>query len=194
MISKKLKKYNITLGSESPRRKKLLSKLEIKFNVRITKSKENYPKKLKTIDIPKFLAKQKAQIISQKLSDNYLLITADTIVLKNNNILHRPKNQHDAIKILHSLSGEKHKVITGVCIKSNKKEEIFSSVTEVFFNELSAKEVTYYIEKYKPYDKAGSYGIQEWIGHIGIEKIIGSYNNIIGLPTAKLYQKLKLFI
>ena len=194
MISKKLKKYNITLGSGSPRRKKLLSKLEIKFNVRITKSKENYPKKLKTIDIPKFLAKQKAQIISQKLSDNYLLITADTIVLKNNNILHRPKNQHDAIKILHSLSGEKHKVITGVCIKSNKKEEIFSSVTEVFFNELSAKEVTYYIEKYKPYDKAGSYGIQEWIGHIGIEKIIGSYNNIVGLPTAKLYQKLKLFI
>ena len=194
MISKKLKKYNITLGSGSPRRKKLLSKLEIKINVRITKSKENYPKKLKTIDIPKFLAKQKAQIISQKLSDNYLLITADTIVLKNNNILHRPKNQHDAIKILHSLSGEKHKVITGVCIKSNKKEEIFSSVTEVFFNELSAKEVTYYIEKYKPYDKAGSYGIQEWIGHIGIEKIIGSYNNIIGLPTAKLYQKLKLFI
>ena len=123
-----------------------------------------------------------------------MLITADTIVVQNNIILHKPKNKNEAKIILKSLSGKSHKVISGVCLRSNKKEISFSSETKVTFSKLSEDEIAYYIKKFKPYDKAGSYGIQEWIGYIGIEEISGSYNNVIGLPTAELYQNLKLFI
>ena len=123
-----------------------------------------------------------------------MLITADTIVVQNNIILHKPKNKNEAKIILKSLSGKSHKVISGVCLRSNKKEISFSSETKVTFSKLSEDEIAYYIKKFKPYDKAGSYGIQEWIGYIGIEEIRGSYNNVIGLPTAELYQNLKLFI
>ncbi|MDA0889662.1 MAG: Maf family protein, partial [Bacteroidetes bacterium] len=116
------------------------------------------------------------------------------IVIQNKEILHKPTDKDDAQRILQNLSGKSHKVISGVCIKSAKKEVVFSSETEVTFNKLSEDEILYYIENFKPFDKAGSYGIQQWIGYIGIEKIKGSYNNVVGLPTAELYQKLKLFI
>lgn len=194
MIKQKLKKYNIILGSKSPRRRELLTQLELDFKIKTSEKKESYPKKLRKIEIAKFIAQQKAKFISSTLSKNYLLITADTIVIKDKKIIHKPKNQDEGIKILNQLSGRTHQVITGVCIKSNEKEVVFASSTEVSFNKLSNNEIIYYLKKYKPFDKAGCYGIQEWIGHIGIKKINGTYNNVVGLPTEELYQKLKSFI
>ena len=194
MLIDKLKNYTITLGSASPRRKQLLTELAIEFSIKTTQKEEKYPENLDGAEIAEFLAKQKAEVISKELTGNYLLITADTIVIQNNEILHKPKDKDEAQRILQNLSGKSHKVISGVCIKSAKKEVVFSSETEVTFNKLSEDEILYYIENFKPFDKAGSYGIQQWIGYIGIEKIKGSYNNVVGLPTAELYQKLKLFI
>ncbi|KRO70430.1 MAG: septum formation inhibitor Maf [Cryomorphaceae bacterium BACL11 MAG-121128-bin16] len=194
MLIDKLKNYTITLGSASPRRKQLLAELAIEFSIKTTQKEEKYPENLDGAEIAEFLAKQKAEVISKELTGNYLLITADTIVIQNNEILHKPKDKDEAQRILQNLSGKSHKVISGVCIKSAKKEVVFSSETEVTFNKLSEDEILYYIENFKPFDKAGSYGIQQWIGYIGIEKIKGSYNNVVGLPTAELYQKLKLFI
>ena len=194
MLIDKLKNYTITLGSASPRRKQLLTELGIEFSIKTTQKEEEYPQNLDGAEIAEFLAKQKAEVISKELTGNYLLITADTIVIQNNEILHKPKDKDEAQRILQNLSGKSHKVISGVCIKSAKKEVVFSSETEVTFNKLSEDEILYYIDNFKPFDKAGSYGIQQWIGYIGIEKIKGSYNNVVGLPTAELYQKLKLFI
>ena len=194
MLIEKLKNFSIILGSASPRRKQLLAELGIEFNIKTTQKEEKYPENLDGAEIAEFLAKQKAEVISKELTGNYLLITADTIVIQNNEILHKPTDKDDAQRILQNLSGKSHKVISGVCIKSAKKEVVFSSETEVTFNKLSEDEILYYIENFKPFDKAGSYGIQQWIGYIGIEKIKGSYNNVVGLPTAELYQKLKLFI
>ena len=194
MIGKKLKHYNIILGSKSPRRKKLLNKLGVDFSIKTTQTKESYSKKLKGKDIAEFLSKNKADIISKKLRGNYLLITADTIVIQKSKILHKPKDLNEAKEILNKLSGKKHRVITGFCIKSDRKEIISSSETKVFFNKLTQEEITYYINNMKPFDKAGAYGIQEWIGHIGVKKIEGSYNNVVGLPTSEVYQKLNLFI
>ena len=194
MIIEKLRDYNIILGSASARRKELLTELGINFTIKKSKNKEDYPKKLNGSQIAKFLAKQKAQSISKQLSGNFLLITADTIVLQKNKIFHKPENKDDGKRILKALSGKRHKVISGVCLKTEKKEITFASETEVIFNKLSKEEIIYYLEKYNPFDKAGSYGIQEWIGHIGIKEINGSYNNVVGLPTSQLYQKLKLLI
>ena len=194
MLIDKLKNYTITLGSASPRRKQLLAELAIEFSIKTTQKEEEYPQNLDGAEIAEFLAKQKAEVISKELTGNYLLITADTIVIQNNEILHKPKDKDEAQIILQNLSGKSHKVISGVCIKSAKKEVVFSSETEVTFNKLSEDEILYYIDNFKPFDKAGSYGIQQWIGYIGIEKIKGSYNNVVGLHTAELYQKLKLFI
>ena len=193
MLNDKLKQYNIVLGSASPRRKDLLTGLEVEFTIITTQKEEKYPKNLEKKEVAEFLAKQKADSIAKDLQKCYLLITADTIVTKNSEIIHKPKDKQDAINILRKLSADSHEVITGVCIKSAKKEVVFSSTTKVFFSNLSDDEINFYIERYKPFDKAGSYGIQEWIGFIGIEKIIGSYNNVVGLPTDELYQKLKLF-
>ena len=194
MLIEKLKNFTIILGSASPRRKQLLTELAIEFSIKTTQKEEEYPQNLDGAEIAEFLAKQKAEVISKELTGNYLLITADTIVIQNNEILHKPKDKDEAQRILQNLSGKSHKVISGVCIKSAKKEVVFSSETEVTFNKLSEDEILYYIDNFKPFDKAGSYGIQQWIGYIGIEKIKGSYNNVVGLPTAELYQKLKLFI
>ena len=194
MLIEKLKNYNIILGSKSLRRKELLAELELEFSIKTTDKEEKYPKKFEAKEVAIFLAKQKADIIARELEKDYLLITADTIVAQNSEVIHKPKNKQDAIRILKELSGNSHKVITGVCITSFEKQIVFSSITNVFFTNLSDAEISSYIAKCKPFDKAGSYGIQEWIGFIGIEKIIGSYNNVVGLPTAELYQKLKLFI
>ena len=194
MLTEKLKKYNIILGSASIRRKQLLSGIGIDFTIKTTNKEEYYPKHLVGAEIAEFLAKKKSDYISEEISGNYLLITADTIVMQRKQIMHKPKDENEARRTLEKLSGKSHKVISGVCIKSNKKKVIFSSETEVTFNELTEDEIMFYIDNFKPFDKAGSYGIQQWIGCIGIKKINGSYNNVVGLPTAEFYQKLKLFI
>jgi septum formation protein len=194
MLTEKLKKYNIILGSASPRRKELLKGIGLNFSIKITDKEESYPTDLKDIQIVEFLAKQKQEFLSKGLKSNDLLITADTIVSQKGEVLHKPKDKNDAKNILFNLSGNSHRVITGICIKTLEKEVAFSTITTVHFNKLSETEIEYYINKFKPFDKAGSYGIQEWIGYIAIAKIEGSYNNVVGLPTADLYQKLKLFI
>ena len=194
MLTEKLKKYNIILGSSSSRRKELLKEIGLNFSIKITDKEESYPTDLKDVQIVEFLAKQKNKFISKGLKSNDLLITADTIVSQKGEILHKPKDKNDAKNILNNLSGNSHRVITGICIKTLEKEVTFSSITTVHFNKLSAIEIEYYINNFKPFDKAGSYAIQEWIGYIAIAKIEGSYNNVVGLPTADLYQKLKLFI
>jgi len=194
MLAEKLKKYKIILGSASPRRKELLKGIGLNFSIKITDKEESYPTDLKDVQIVEFLAKQKEKFLSKGLKSNDLLITADTIVSQKGEILLKPKDKNDAKNILLNLSGNSHSVITGICIKTLEKEVIFSTITTVHFNKLSEIEIEYYINKFKPFDKAGSYGIQEWIGYIAIAKIEGSYNNVVGLPTADLYQKLKLFI
>ena len=194
MLNKLSQKYNIVLGSASPRRKELLSDIILKFSILTTKKKETFLSSLNGEEIAEFLAKQKSKFLSEKLQQNDLLITADTIVSFNNELLNKPKNKKEAFETLSKLSKNTHKVITGVCLKSKNKEIIFSVTTMVTFKELSENEIYHYINKYNPYDKAGAYGIQDWIGKIGINNINGSYTNVVGLPISELYQHLKLFI
>ena len=139
------------------------------------------------------MAKLKASAFEGELAENQLLITADTIVWIDNQVLGKPKDRAVAIEMLHQLSGRKHTVYTGVCLKTTQKERVFSAATDVFFRQLSDDEIAYYVDTYKPFDKAGSYGIQEWIGYVGIERIDGSYFNVMGLPVQRLYQELKKF-
>ena len=192
MIIEKIKKYNLILGSNSPRRKKLLSELNIKFDVIASHIKETYSNSIKKEKVAEHLAHRKALNISKlKLPDNYLLITADTTVLINGKILNKPKNINQAQKMLQEISDQSHQVITGICIKTKSNKVLFSVVSEVVFNKLTLDEISYYIENYKPFDKAGSYGIQEWIGHAGVKNINGSYTNIMGFPTNNIYENLK---
>ena len=194
MLKKLSEKYNITLGSASPRRKELLSDLGLRFSIQTTSKEEAFSSILKEEKIAEFLAKQKSEFLSGDLQINDLLITADTIVSFRDELLNKPKNKEEAFKTLSKLSKNTHKVITGVCLKSKNKEIIFSVTTLVTFNELSENEIHYYINKSNPFDKAGAYGIQDWIGKIGINKITGSYTNVVGLPVSELYQHLKSFI
>tara|TARA_B100000780_G_scaffold270551_1_gene230483 strand:- start:470 stop:1054 length:585 start_codon:yes stop_codon:yes gene_type:complete len=194
MLKKLSKKYNIILGSASPRRKELLSDINLKFSIQTSNEEETFSCSLIEEEIAEFLAKQKSKFLSEKLQQNDLLITADTIVSFNNELLNKPKNKKEAFETLSKLSKNTHKVITGVCLKSKNKEIIFSVTTMVTFKELSENEIYHYINKYNPYDKAGAYGIQDWIGKIGINNINGSYTNVVGLPISELYQHLKLFI
>ena len=185
-------KYKIILGSNSPRRKKLLSELNIKFDVIASHIKETYSNSIKKEKVAEHLAHRKALNISKlKLPDNYLLITADTTVLVNGKILNKPKNINQAQKMLQEISDHSHQVITGICIKTKSNKVLFSVVSEVVFNKLTLDEISYYIENYKPFDKAGSYGIQEWNGHAGVKNITGSYTNIMGFPTNNIYENLK---
>ena len=194
MLRKLLQKYTIILGSASPRRKELLTDIGLIFNIQTTDKEENFPIELKEQEIVEFLAKQKSDFLSENLNPEDLLITADTIVSFNKELLKKPSDKEEAFNTLSKLSGNTHKVITGVCIKTLEKEVVFSSTTMVTFNKLTKDEINYYINNYKPYDKAGAYGIQEWIGKIGIKNIDGSYANVVGLPTSKLYEQLKSFI
>lgn len=187
-----LLKKNIILASASPRRHELLKQLNIPFTVVTKNIDETYPKHLQAEQITHFLATLKANAFTE-LNNDDLLITADTIVWHKNTALGKPKNENEAIKILQQLSGKTHQVITSVCVKSNEKEIVFNDITNVTFKKLSEKEIHFYIDTYQPFDKAGSYGIQEWIGHIGITKIEGSYFNVMGLPTQKLYEVLSNF-
>jgi len=194
MLKKLSEQYNIILGSASPRRRELLSDIGLRFSIQTTDKEETFSTTIKEEEIAEFLAKQKSEFLSENLQQNDLLITADTIVSFKNELLNKPINKEEAFKTLSKLSENTHKVITGVCLKSKNKEIVFSVTTLVTFKELSEDEIHHYINKYNPYDKAGAYGIQDWIGKIGINNINGSYTNVVGLPISELYQHLKLFI
>ena len=188
------KQYNFILGSNSPRRSEILKEIGLDFKIIASNIDETIPKGIKNKNVPIYLAKEKANFLAKELNENEILITADTIVLMNDEIITKPLNKKDAKNILQKISNNKHEVITGVCITSNRNQHSFSSKTEVFFNKISDYEIEYYLEKFKPYDKAGSYGIQEWLGLISIRKIIGSYTNVVGMPSSELYQELNKFI
>ncbi len=185
--------YNIILGSKSPRRKEILSKMGIKFKVIQINFNENADFSKPIEDIAQSISILKANSFN-KLKKNDILICADTIVSVENKIFGKPQTKEDACKMLEKLSNKKHKVTTGVTIKSNMQSKTFYETTFVNFKKLNKEEINYYIENYKPFDKAGAYGIQEWIGLIGIEKIEGSYFNVVGLPSSKLYTQLIKFI
>ncbi len=189
-----LKKYNIILASQSPRRKELLKGLDIPFTVMtIPDLDESYPKELQAEAIPMYLAEKKSQAYNTLLNDNTLLITADTIVWLNNKELGKPKNLTEAKEMLSFLSNKEHEVITGVCIMTTKKKKSFYAVSKVKFASLTEAEIAYYLTNYNPLDKAGSYGVQEWIGYTAVEHMEGSYFNVMGLPIQRLYQELKSF-
>ena len=192
MIIEKIKKYNLILGSNSPRRKKIIEEMGFKVNVVPPNIDETINDEISLENIPLFLANEKSKALKNLIKQNDILITADTIVIFENKILNKPKNKVDAIKTLSNLSSKTHKVITGVCIRTLKSIKSFSSSTNVTFEKITDEEIDYYIQKNEPFDKAGSYGIQEWIGLIGIKKIEGSYSNVVGLPSSRLYQELKM--
>ncbi len=185
--------YNIILASKSPRRQQLLKSLGIKFTVQTIEVEENYPKYLEKHEVPVYLAELKSQPFLNKLSGNDLVITADTVVCLDKQILGKPKNRKEAIEMLESLSNREHQVITGVCLSSKQKTHSFYSLTNVRFKPLNDDEINYYISEFKPYDKAGAYGIQEWIGAIGISHIEGSFYNVMGLPIQILYEEIQKF-
>ena len=186
-----LSKYHIILASQSPRRQELLSGLNIPFDVQNINVEENYPPQLVGVDIPMYLAEKKAKAFAKKMAENTLLITADTIVWHEGTVFNKPKDRADATRMLNALSGKTHEVITGVCISTLTKQKTFHVISEVRFARLTKDEIEYYLDNYKPYDKAGAYGVQEWIGFIGVEHIEGSYFNVMGLPIQRLYTELK---
>lgn len=188
-----LEKYKIVLGSNSPRRKALLVGLGIDFEVRsLPDMDESYPCDVKE-EIAEYLAKKKADCYKPNLAENELLITADTIVWNFDEVMGKPADRQEAIAMLQRLSNHVHEVITGVCVMTLQKMISFSISSAVSFGELSMEEIEYYVDKFKPYDKAGAYGIQEWIGYIAVEAINGSFYNVMGLPIQRLYQELKAF-
>ena len=184
--------YRIILASNSPRRQELLSGLDIDFEViTLPDIEESYPETLRKEEIPVYIAKHKAIAYQKYLDKNTILITADTIVWLNGNVYGKPENEQEAKRMLQILSGQTHEVITGVCLTGLEKQKSFYTLSKVKFAELDEEEIDYYVKKYKPYDKAGAYGVQEWIGYIGVEKIDGSFYNIMGLPVRVLYTYLK---
>ena len=184
--------YNIILGSQSPRRQELLHGLDVNCTVNVIAGlEENYPATLQGEEIPMFLAQQKAEAYLNSLTPKDMLITADTIVWLDGIVYGKPKDEADAKKMLRALSGKTHDVITGVCVTTTERQETFAAISKVTFASFSDDEINYYIEKYRPMDKAGSYGVQEWIGYIGVERIDGSFYNVMGLPVQRLYTLLK---
>ena len=194
MLQEDLKRYRIILASGSPRRQRLLGELELEFEVLSRDDlDEGYPAELAKDEIPGYLAEKKSYQFMPEVPGDTLLITADTIVWLNGRVIGKPADRQDAVRILSELSGSVHEVLTGVCLRSDTVKRIFTASSLVYFSVLTAEEIEYYIEKFRPFDKAGAYGIQEWIGYIGIEKIEGSYFNVMGLPVQKLYSELKEF-
>jgi len=186
--------YKIILASNSPRRKELLSGLDIPYEVKVLPDvDESFPGDLVKEETAAYISEKKAKAYLSHLKNDELLITADTIVLLGEKIYGKPVDEEDAKRMLHDLSGKTHQVITGVSLTTLQKQKTFSVISEVRFAKLSASEIDYYVSKYKPLDKAGAYGIQEWIGYVAVEYISGSYFNIMGLPIQRLYQELKKF-
>ena len=189
MLRKKLSKFNIILASGSPRRQRFLKELDIPFTIEIKEVNEIYPKHLKAAEITDYLADLKSKCFNN-LKSNDLLITSDTIVWFEETALGKPKSKKDAFLMLKKMSGKQHYVYTSISIKSCFFQKIFNDVTVVEFEKFTDEEINYYLEEFTPYDKAGSYGIQDWIGLVGVKKITGSYFNVMGLPVHKLYKEL----
>lgn len=190
MLSQKLSNYSIILGSASPRRQQFFKDLQLNFTIQVKEVDEVYPAELQGSEITDYLADLKSKAFTN-LGDNELVITSDTIVWLENKALEKPKNEAEAFAMLRKMSGKKHEVITSISLKTAHSQKIVNDTTAVFFKELTDEEIEYYIKNYQPFDKAGGYGIQEWIGFIGIEKIEGSYFNVMGLPVHKLYKELQ---
>ena len=186
-----LKKYKGILASNSPRRKELLAGLGVDYEVRtLPDVDESYPEILQGADIPLYIAKEKADAYVAMMQPGELMITADTIVWLDGKVLGKPRDREDALQMLRTMSGRTHEVFTGVCITTTDWQRSFTAQTEVRFATLSEEEIAYYVDNFQPMDKAGAYGVQEWIGFIGVENISGSYYNIMGLPVQKLYREL----
>ncbi len=189
-----LNKYNIILASKSPRRQELLRGMGVKFTILTKETPENFPAEMPLDKVPQFLSQQKSKAFDEsELPENYLIITSDTVVIAENEILGKPKDRDDALRMLSLLSGKTHHVVTGVTVRSAKRSQTFGVKSKVTFAALDADEMVYYVDNYRPYDKAGAYGIQEWIGYIGISGLNGSFYNVMGMPTQRLYQVLKEF-
>lgn len=189
-----LKKYHIILASKSPRRQELLRGMGVDFEILTKETDESFPPEMPLDEVPEYLSLQKSLAFTDdELPADFLLITSDTVVICEGEILGKPKDREDAERMLQLLSGKTHHVVTGVTVRSAEKTESFAVRSNVTFAQLDAEEIDYYIEHCKPYDKAGAYGIQEWIGYVGISGLEGSFYNVMGLPTRKLYQCLKGF-
>jgi septum formation protein len=187
-------KYKLILGSNSPRRKELLSGIDVEYEIfTLPDIEETYPETLPKEEVPEFLAQKKASAYIGMFSDDTLLLTADTIVLLESTILGKPADKAEAARMLRFLAGKTHRVITGVCLTSKTKQVSFSDTAYVTFGALSDEEIEYYVDKYEPLDKAGAYGVQEWIGYVGVERIEGSYFNVMGLPIFRVYREIKKF-
>jgi len=194
MINKRLQAKNLILASESPRRQYLLKELGLDFEILASNVSEHYPDNLTPVQIAVYLAELKSDNFdASRFPENTILITADTIVSIDDEILGKPGNYKEAVCMLQKLSGRKHNVITAVCLRSRSRQKTFHVLSSVYFKELSMEEIDYYIGNFRPFDKAGSYGVQEWIGYIGISKIEGSFFNIMGLPVKEMYEELLLF-
>jgi septum formation protein len=191
MLQNLTNKYSIILASGSPRRQQFLKDLNIPFTIKLFDVEEVYPSTLVKNEIPEYLSILKSKPFDAILKDSELVITSDTIVWHQGSPLEKPKNAEDAFQMLKKLSGDMHEVITSVCIKTTKFTKVISDTTKVYFTKITDEEIQYYVKNFKPFDKAGSYGIQEWIGYIGVEKIEGNYFNVMGLPIHKLYAALK---
>jgi len=189
-----LKKFRIKLASGSPRRRQLLEELGLEFEVVTREYPEIFPDNLKGKDIAEYLSREKANLWKEEITENEIVITADTIVWCDGTVLGKPDSRDEAIKMIEILSGNIHEVITGVTFKSKEKERTFSETTKVTFGFLTSEEIRYYVENFEPYDKAGAYGIQEWIGLAGCTRIEGSYFNVVGLPVQMLYRELLDFV
>lgn len=189
------KDYNIILSSNSPRRKELLAGLDLRFEVRVIPDiDESYPEELPVKETAEYIAVKKAEAYRAVMQDNDLVLTADTVVILGDKVLGKPADLDDAKAMLRMLSGQTHQVITGVCLTTKDNQRHFSVTTDVTFDNLSEDEINYYVEHYKPLDKAGAYGIQEWIGHVGVTSIKGSYFNVMGLPVQRIYAEIKKLI
>lgn len=187
------KNWNLILASQSPRRKQLMEQLGYTFTQVSKDVDESFPNDLPSKDVAEYLSRKKATAFGAELKPNDLVITSDTVVVNDNQILGKPKNAKEAFTMISKLSGKTHEVITGVCLQSQSKTESFSVITIVEFDSLSINEINHYINTYKPYDKAGAYGIQEWIGLIGVKNIIGSFYNVMGFPTKEVYESIENF-
>ena len=186
-----IEKYKIILASQSPRRIELLGGLNIKFEVMVLDVNEDFPAQMVGVDIPMFLAEKKANAYKDIMDEDTMIIPADTIVWHEGKVLGKPVDETDARRMLRALSGKTHQVITGVCISTLQRRKVFHVISDVRFARLAEAEIEYYLQNFKPYDKAGSYGVQEWIGFVGVEHINGSYFNVMGLPVQRLYNELK---
>ncbi len=194
MLREKLKKYKIILASGSPRRQQFFKDLDLDFEIRLKDVEEIYPPELKAVEITDYLAALKANAFEGELAANEILVTSDTIVWHQNKALGKPKNAEEAFSMIKSMSNTTHDVITSVCFKTKDSSTLLHDITKVTFNDLSDEAILYYIENYKPYDKAGAYGIQEWFGFMAVAKVEGSYTNVMGLPTAKVYEFLTTLV